>query len=279
MYQASMKQILRVLIFSSSSLALVSNGQITRSEKVPRNSPSSLSETARKELSIASSSKNKTISKDKQVALSVKEESANYLQATLPEDSRDNQRSSWLVEMGVENQKPQGTLEFSSLSPFSLDNLESSLAVMTSLSWWFGSTLKDLWGTKWQSALELQLAWSFHNYQLDVPGSSGSENVRLHVIKPELDLLLERNVGLINSWNTEIWVGATGSYGRLIQSQTSQKSDLLSTSLSENFLGAGLQARALVSQQISFGMKYFYRSYAKSKGKTHHAQLALGIAL
>jgi hypothetical protein len=98
-------------------------------------------------------------------------------------------------------------------------------------------------------------------------------------LKPQTDLLIERQVLHLTDWDTEIWMGVLASYGRLIQSQTSQKRDFLNSSLGENFVGTGLQSRALISQQLSLGLHYFYRNFQITKGSTHHAQLSLGIAL
>jgi hypothetical protein len=233
-----------------------------------------LRETALKELQIP---QNKGLTSTPSSASEVP--ATSVLQSSLPEDSRPTKRPSWILSLGLENQKPQGSLPIPSLNSFDLDQLESTSAVTLSLSWYFGSSLEKLWGPRWQAALSAQMGWSFHSYQLELPGAPSSELVKLHVLKPQTDLLIERQVLHLTDWDTEIWMGVLASYGRLIQSQTSQKRDFLNSSLGENFVGTGLQSRALISQQLSLGLHYFYRNFQITKGSTHHAQLSLGIAL
>lgn len=202
-----------------------------------------------------------------------------YLQSILPADLRDSRRPQWTLELGVENQKPQGELVLSSLSAINLDSFDSRSALSTSLSWWMGDIATTTLGPRWRGALAAQMAWSRHSYNLELPGPAADLPMRLQVIRPQLGGMLEYLAGTKPSWNTEFWVGASAARGRLIQSQTSQESDLFNVTLDKDYWEVGTEVRSVISNTYVVNLQYRQRLFGRQEGSTHHGVLALGIAL
>jgi hypothetical protein len=202
-----------------------------------------------------------------------------YLQSVLPADIRSPGRPQWTLEVGLENQRPRGSIAVASLGNLELDAFETRPALVATLGWSFGEKLRSLVGPRWKSGLAAQIAWSQHRYSLSLPGRSSESPARLQILRPQLGLTLEYRVASASSWNTEFWLGLEGAGGRLLQSQTSQQSDLLNVSLNKNYWELGTGLRAVVSNNFLTSLQYRQRRYARQEGASHHAAVALGIAL
>jgi hypothetical protein len=202
-----------------------------------------------------------------------------YLQSALPAELRDPGRPRWTLEVGLENQKPQGEISVSSLGDLQLDTFASRPALVATLGWWFSENLRSTVGTKWKSGLAAQIGWSQHRYSLDLPGRSSASAARLEVLRPQLALMLEYLVASAPTWNTEFWLGVEGAGGRLLQSQTSPQSDLLNVSLNKSYWELGSGLRAVFASNFLVNLQYRQRRYTRQKGASQHAVVAVGIAL
>ena len=209
----------------------------------------------------------------------VAEPTKPYLQSVLPADLRENGRPQWTLEIGLENQKPQGELAVSSLSALDLNAFESRSALNTTLSWWMGELAARALGPRWRGALAVQMGWSRHSYGLELPGRRNELPMRLQVLRPQLGGMLEYLAATRSDWNTEFWLGASVAGGRLMQSQTSQDSDLLNVSLNQNYWELGTEVRSVIAGTYIVNLQYRNRIFGGQEGSTHHGVLALGIAL
>jgi hypothetical protein len=220
---------------------------------------------------------------EKELVLAPQNESSSeqsFLQTEWPEDTRAEGRSAWSIEIGLENQKPQGRLELSGLDDMNLSRLDSKTALYAGLSWWFGENLNSLWGNNLRAALSLQMAWSQHRYQLQTPGSSESVEARLHLLRPQLALNMEYLAIHAPKWDTEFWVGLSLGRGRFIQSQSTFESSLLNATLTQNYWEYGPQIRTLIAETFLVSLQYRQRVYSQAlQEKTHHALFSVGIAL
>ncbi|MEO5667706.1 MAG: hypothetical protein ABIR96_06595 [Bdellovibrionota bacterium] len=202
-----------------------------------------------------------------------------YMQTVLPEDLRDEHRAQWTLEVGVENQKPRGQIEMTTLSPLDLETFDTKPALGVTLGWWLGDALRPVLGSRVRTGIAAQLGWSQHRYSLNLPGRLTPTEAHLEVLRPQLAALVEYLVAVPAGWNTEFWLGAEGAQGRLMQSQTSADSDLLNVSLNKNYFEFGTQLRSVISKNFLVNVQYRQRVYAGQEGKSHHAIIAFGMAL
>jgi hypothetical protein len=86
-------------------------------------------------------------------------------------------------------------------------------------------------------------------------------------------------VGSASSFDTEFWLGVEAARGRLLQSQTSQQSDLLNLSLNKNYWELGTGLRSVFAEKFSANLQYRQRRFARQEGVSHHGVVALGLSL
>lgn len=185
----------------------------------------------------------------------------------------------WFLSLGIENQRPQGTLEFDGLSPVALGDLDGKSSLVFQLDWWFAK------GDRFNTGLFAETSWSQHSYNIQVSSNLTDSSAGLDVFRAtigaqsqlKLDTWLPTSMtrpGISYSFGTHL------AFGRLLQVQSSEDSNQLNRSLGLNHLELGPSLSAVFANRFLMNLSYGRRwAVSSDYESSHHGQLSFGMSL